>query len=126
MARGDARGCLTETLIRWGILAAAIALTAWLLPDVDAEGGFFTVLWIAVIFGLVNAILGLLLRVLTLPLILLTFGLFSLVINAIIVLVTDWLSDDFTVDGFWTALLAAIIISIVSFVLSLIFARRVS
>jgi uncharacterized membrane protein YvlD (DUF360 family) len=77
------------------LLAVAIALTAWLLPNVDINGGFFAVLWIAALFGLINAVLGTILRILTLPLTLLTLGLFSLVVNAVLVEITSACEQSF-------------------------------
>jgi putative membrane protein len=106
-------------LFRLLVLAGAIWLTAWLLPDVHVRGGFFTYLWIAVLFSLVNAIIGPLLRLVALPLTILTLGLFALVVNAALVGITAKLSHDFNIEGFWTAVLAALLISVISAALNL-------
>jgi putative membrane protein len=116
-------------LIRWLVFAAAFAITAWLLNGMDVSGGFGTYLWLALLFGIVNSIVGTLLRLLTLPLMVLTLGLFSLVINAFLLQLLDWISDRFTIDHFfWTAIWGAIILSIVAVVLDLLvgaaFSRR--
>ena len=106
-------------LISWLVLSVAIALTAALLPGVDISGGFGSLLWIALVFALVNALLGPILRLLTAPAIIFTLGLFALVINALLFIITAWISDSLSVDGFFTALVAAIIVSIIDTILEL-------
>jgi putative membrane protein len=101
-------------LIRIAVIAAAFGVTAWLLDGMDMSGGFFGYLWVAILFGLVNAIVGTVLRLLTLPLILLTFGLFAIIVNAALLGITDWLTDNLTIDEFWwTTIWASIILAIV-------------
>jgi putative membrane protein len=112
-------------LLGWITLAAAVALAAWLLSGVDVDGGIFTYLWIAALFAVVNLLLGTVLRVLSAPVILVTLGLFSVVINALLWLVTDWLSSSLDIDGFWNALLAGVIVSIVNVVVAIIFGPEV-
>lgn len=110
---------LIRIAIRLVVLAVAIWLTAWLLPDVTVEGGVFTYLWIAVLFALVNAFLGPILHLIALPITALTLGLFALVVNAALVGITAALSSDFSIDGFFTAVAAALLISIFSWVINL-------
>ena len=84
-------------------------------------------IWVSVLFGIVNAIIGTILRILTLPLILLTLGLFSILVNALLLQITDGLTSHLTIDEFWwTAIWAAIILSIVSVILELVVRRRSS
>jgi putative membrane protein len=105
-------------LIRWAVLGVAFAVTASLLNGTDVSGGFWGYVWVSALFGIVNAIVGTILRVLTFPLILLTSGLFLIVVNALMLELTDGLSDHLTIDEFWwTAIWAAIILSLVSIVL---------
>ena len=105
---------LVALLLRWLVLAAAFGVTAWLLDGMDIVGGFGAYLWVSALFGLVNAVVGTLLRLLTLPLILVTFGLFSFVVTAVLLELTDWLTSHLEIDDFfWTAIWAALIISIV-------------
>jgi putative membrane protein len=112
---------LVSLLIRWGVLAGAFAVTAWLLTGMEVSGGFWAYVWVSAIFGLVNAIVGTILRILTLPLMLLTLGLFSIIVNAFLLKLTDWLTDHLTIDEFfWTAIWAAIILSIVGVILDLL------
>ena len=78
-------------------------------------------LWVSALFGIVNAIIGTILRIITLPLTLLTLGLFSIVVNALMLELTDALTSHLTIDEFfWTAIWAAIILSIVSVILDLV------
>ena len=85
----------------------------------EVSGGVWGYIWVSALFGIVNAILGTILRLITLPLILLTFGLLAVLINALMLQLTDALTDHLTIDEFWwTAIWAAIILSLVSFVLA--------
>jgi putative membrane protein len=111
-------------LIKWACLAVAVWATTGLLSDVEVDGGVGTYLLIAAVFATVNVVLGTIVRLFTLPLMLLTLGLFSIVVNALMLLVTDWLLDDFDIEGFGTALLAALIIAVVSTVLEFVFRPR--
>lgn len=106
---------LRSIFISWLLMAAAFAITAWLLTGMEVSGGFFSYLWIALLFGIVNVVVGTILRILTLPLTILTLGLFSIVVNAILLEITDALSDSLTIDSFfWTAIWAALILALVS------------
>lgn len=109
---------MRSLLIRWAILALGISAAAWLFNGVHVEGGFWSYVWVAAILGLVNAALRPILVLLTLPLTILTFGLFLLVVNAMTLGITDWLSSAIEIDGFWTTLLAAAVISLVSWALN--------
>ena len=112
---------LAGLLISWAVLAVAFAVTSWLLDGMDVSGGFWGYLWVSLLFGIVNAIIGTILRILTFPLMLLTLGLFSIIVNALLLQITDGLSDHFTIDEFWwTAIWGAIIMAIVLVVLNLI------
>jgi putative membrane protein len=108
-------------LIKWALLAVAFAITAWLLTGMEVSGGFWGYVWVSALFGIVNAVVGTVLRILTFPLTLLTLGLFLIVINALMLELTDWLSDHLSIDEFWwTAIWAAIILSFTSVVLEAI------
>ena len=87
----------------------------------DVSGGFWAYLWVSALFGIVNVLIGTVLRILTLPLMLLTLGLFSIFVNALLLQIVDGITDHFTIDEFWwTAIWAAIILSIVSVILDMI------
>jgi putative membrane protein len=108
----------------WLAVAIAIGLTAWLLPGMDVNGGFFALALIAGVFGLVNAVIGRIVKLFTLPLTIMTLGLFSLVINALMLLLTAWWLDRLDVDGFVTALLATLLISLFSTITQMIVLRN--
>ncbi len=104
-------------LIRWVILAIAIGLTAWLLPGMQIQGNFWvSLIIISAVYGLVNAIIRPIVMFLSCPLIILTLGLFALIANALMLSLTSWfLPNILTIDSFfWTTVIAALIISIVS------------
>jgi putative membrane protein len=111
---------IVALLIRWVVYAVAFAVTAWLLDGMSVSGGFGTYLWLALLFGIIDAVVGTILKLLTLPLMVITLGLFALVINAFLLQILDWISSHFTIDHFfWTAIWGAIILAIVSVVLEL-------
>jgi len=114
---------LKQLVVVWLVVAAAIAITAGLLPSVEIDGGFFALLGVALLFGLVNALIGPLLRLVSLPLTMITFGLFSLVINAALLGITAGLSDSLDVGGFFATVLAAILISVLNTVLFFVAVR---
>ena len=111
---------LIRLLIRLAALALIIGAAAELVPGIDVHGGFGTLLWLAVLFSVVNLIIGTIVRVLTLPLILLTLGLFLLVINAAMLAITAGLSSNLDVDNFGAALLGGLIISVFSWLFEVI------
>lgn len=111
---------LAALLVRWVLLGVAFAVTAWLLSGMDISGGFWGYVWVSALFGIVNAIIGTILRIITFPLTLLTLGLFSILVNAFLLQITDAITSNLTIDEFfWTAIWAAIIMSIVSVILDI-------
>jgi putative membrane protein len=103
-----------KILVRWAALALSFWVATALIPGIDVKGGFTTYLWVALLFGLLNATLGSLLKLLTLPAVILTLGLFLVVVNAaMLMLVARW-NDKLEVENFWSAIFAAIIISVVT------------
>ena len=112
---------LAVLLVRWAILAVAFAITSWLLSGMDVSGGVWGYIWVSALFGIANATLGTILRIITLPLTLLTLGLFSLVVTAIMLSIIDALSSHLTIDEFWwTAIWAAVILALVSVVIDIL------
>ncbi|MCU1591230.1 MAG: putative rane protein [Frankiales bacterium] len=109
---------LQKLLLRWSVLTLAVWLAAAVVPGVHVHGGFFTYVWVALLFGLVNAVLGPILRLIALPFTLLTLGLFALIVNGVLVAITAGLSAKFDVGGFFSAFLAALVISLVSTVVN--------
>ncbi|MFD5561115.1 MULTISPECIES: phage holin family protein [Kitasatospora] len=117
-------------VIKTLINAVAIWIAAWIVNGITLEGGDWqhkaiTVLAVALVFGVVNFAIKPLVKLFSLPLFILTLGLVTFVINALMLWLTSWASDklslDFHVQGFWAALLGALIISVVSWGLHLAF-----
>ena len=113
-------------IIRWVIGALALLAAANLVPGIDIsdQNGWIAVFVTAAVMGFVNAIIRPILTILSCPLILLTLGLFTLVINAFMLQISAWLSNNifgagFFVDGFWPAFWGSIVVSIVSWLLSI-------
>ena len=111
-------------LIRLVVNAVAIWAAVQLVPGLNYEGSTASLLLVALVFGIVNALVRPLLLLLTCPFIILTLGLFVLVVNTIMLSLTVWLSSVFdlglTSTGFWTTFLGALVVSIVSSVINLI------
>lgn len=104
-------------LIRLLITALGLALAAWIVPGVVIAGPF-TLLFAALLIGIVNALIRPLVILLTLPLTLVTFGIFLLVVNAGMFGLVAWMLPGFAVGGFWAALFGWLIVSIVGWLAS--------
>jgi putative membrane protein len=103
-----------KLLVRWAALAISFWVATAVIPGIDVKGGLTTYLWVALLFGLLNATLGSLLKLLTLPAVILTLGLFLVVVNAaMLMLVARW-SDKLDINSFWSAIFSAIIISVIT------------
>ncbi len=116
---------MNSFLVRLVINALAIAATAWLLPGITVGGNaILTIVLVALVFGIVNAIIKPIFSFVTCGLYVVTLGLFTFIANALML----WFTKDiaklfglqFSIDNFWTAIIGALIISVVSFILSLI------
>ncbi|MFF4181704.1 phage holin family protein [Streptomyces sp. NPDC001691] len=109
--------------------AAALAVAIWLVKNITLTGDntgkkALTLILVALVFGVVNFVVKPVVKFLSFPLFILTLGLITLVINALMLLLTSWLADkldlSFHVEGFWTAVLGALIISIVSWAMHVV------
>ena len=115
---------MKKLLIRWVIVGLSLFVAAWIVPGIRVESnGVGVYAATAVILGFVNAIVRPLLVLLTCPAIILTLGLFVLVVNAFSLLIASWIATNwfqvgFHIDGFGAAFLGALIVSIVSVILS--------
>lgn len=98
-------------IIRILLNGLAVVLTAYLLPGVDVTD-YWTALIVALVLSIANTIVKPILIILTIPITIMTLGLFLLVINALIILLADYLVDGFVVNGFWWALLFSLILSV--------------
>ncbi len=117
---------MDKFLIRWAINGLALYAAIYLLPGLGVENDVTsTYIWLGLIFGLLNASVRPILQLLTCPLILLTLGMFTLVINTVMFYITRWVGSFFDmnlhIENFWAAFLGALIVSVISLVLSMIF-----
>lgn len=119
---------MRRLLVHWLFNAVALWAAAYLITGLDFTGDLLRLILVAAVFGVVNSLLRPLLTVLTCPLIVVTLGLFTLVINAVMLLVTGWLSArwnlGFTVAGFWPAFWGGLVVGLVSLALSFAFPTR--
>src|SRR5512142_201950 len=115
---------MTRFILRWAINAVAIFLAIRFVPGISLQSGWTSVIWLALIFGLVNAFLRPLLSLLTCPLIILTLGLFTLLINTFLFWLTGQIGQLFgigiTMDGLLPAFLGGVVVTVVSVVLTMI------
>ena len=103
--------------IRWAVLAFSMWIATLIVPGITINGGLGTYLWVALLFGLINSVFGSIIKVLTFPVSIVTFGLFLFVINAAMLSLTARWSEKLEVTGVWSALLASLIISVITTVL---------
>jgi putative membrane protein len=117
-------------LIRWLVAALALFLAAWIVPGIQVEPNAWWVFAVmAVVLGLVNAVIRPVLKLLSCGLIILTLGLFSLVVNALTLwlassIAVNWFHVGFRVQGFWSAFWGALIVSVATVILSALFRDR--
>ena len=110
---------LRYLLLAWIANAIALAVVGWLFQDVSFDG-FWSLVWAAALFGILNTILKPLLRLITLPLALLTLGIAWFFVSLLMLAITNWLVPGFTIHGFWTFVWATVVIWAVNVVLDLI------
>jgi putative membrane protein len=115
---------LKNFFIRWLVNTIAIMVAVKVVPGIVYSGGWWGILLVGVIFGLVNTYIRPLIQIFTLPILVLTLGLFTFIINAIMLGITSWLSEQFSlgfsVAGFKSAFFGALIVSLVSMLLTCI------
>jgi putative membrane protein len=118
------RMVLIRLLLRLVILALIIGLVAEIVSGIHVNGGFGALLWIALLFSIVNLILSPILHLLSLPLIVLTLGLFLLVINAALLAITAGLSSHLDCDNFLSAVLGGFLIALFSTIAEMLLPLR--
>jgi putative membrane protein len=115
---------MLRLLLRWAVNAVALWVAIQIVPGIQHDGTTVSLLIIALIFGLVNALVRPVIVLLTCPLIVLTMGLFILIVNTLMLALTEWLSGIFdlglTIDTLWATFLGALVISVVSAVMNLL------
>ena len=100
--------------VRWAALAFSMWVATLIVPGITVHGGVGTYLWVALLFGLINSIFGSIIKVLTFPVSILTFGLFLFIVNAAMLSLTARWSEKLDITGFWSALFASLIISVIT------------
>ena len=100
-------------IFKWILYSLAIMLIAWLIPGISISS-FWAALIVIVIIGLINLIVRPILTFITLPINILTLGIFSFILNAFLFMLAGYLSPGFSVDGFWSALLGSLLLAILS------------
>ena len=108
------------TILRYLGTVAAIILTVYIVPGVSVSGGWETILLAALVWSVIIIIIRPILRILTLPITIITFGLFSLVLNAALFYAMTLIVPGFEVAGFWAAFLGALVLSIITWLIHLI------
>ena len=110
-------------LLKWLLMTLSVGITAYLIPGITLSG-FFSALLVALFLGIVNTLVRPFLILITLPITILTLGLFTFVINAVLVLLASKVVHGFEVKGFWTAMLFSIVLSIIQYILNKVFTAR--
>lgn len=103
-------------IIRWVLLTLSVMVVVFILPGVQLDG-FLTAFVVAVVLGLINAVLRPIVLILTLPVNILTLGLLTLVIDAFLVMLAAWIVPGFELASFWWALLFALVLGLVNWML---------
>lgn len=114
---------IKRLVIGWLVIAVAIGLAAALLDSVTVQGGLLSLLGVALVFTLVHLLLGPILKLLTLPLTAVTFGLFLLVVNGVLLAIAAGLSDNLDVGGPLGVIFAALVISVIEVVLGFVLGK---
>ncbi len=104
---------MVNVLIRWLIYALLIIFVSWIIPGIEIDN-FVSAMLVCIILALVNAFIKPLLQIITLPITILTMGLFTLVINALMLMLAGWITPGFEVEGFLSALLGSLLLSLFS------------
>ncbi len=100
-------------LVRWLCFALAIVFTAWIVPGIEVDN-FLSAMFACIILGLINATLKPILLAITLPINFITIGLFTFVINAFLLMIAGWITPGLEVEGFLSALLGSLVLSLIS------------
>ena len=100
-------------LVRWLCFTLALIFTAWIIPGIEIDG-FLSAMFACVIIALINAFIKPILLIITLPINLLTIGLFTFIINAFLLMLAGWLTPGLEVEGFLSALLGSLVLSLFS------------
>jgi putative membrane protein len=115
---GYDRAILAAIAIRWVLNVVALFVATWILSGVSYGDQWWTLFIAALVFTLVNGFVKPILAILSIPFIIVTLGIFYFLINVLMLFVTSWLVPDFDIDTFWWGCLAAILVSLVNWILA--------
>ena len=110
-------------LVSWALNAVVLGITGWILSGVSFNGSGWTLIWAALVFGLLNTILKPIVKLLTLPLAIVTLGIAWFFVSMLMLWLTDLIIGAFDIDGFWNYVWATIIVWAVNVVLDALFRR---
>ncbi len=102
-------------LIKWFIMTLSVMVASYIIPGVSVKG-IFTAMWVALFIGIVNVLVKPFLIFITLPINILTLGLFTFVINALLIMLASSVIKGFEVKGFWIAMLFSVVLSVINFI----------
>jgi putative membrane protein len=108
-------------LVSWVVNAIVLGVVGWILGSVTFHGSTWTVIWAALIFGILNTVLKPVLKLITLPLALVTFGLAWFFVSMLMLWLTQWIIDGFDIRGFWNYVWATILVWAVNLVVDAVF-----
>lgn len=102
---------MINILIRWVVYSILIIFVSWIVPGIEVDN-FISAMFVCIIIALINTFIKPLLQLITLPVNILTLGLFSLVINALMLMLAGWIAPGFEVEGFLSALFGSLLLSL--------------
>lgn len=102
---------MIEVFIKWIIYTLVIIFISWIIPGIEVDN-FLSAMIVCLVLGLINTFIKPFLALITLPITFVTFGLFSLILNALMFMLAGWVTPGFEVEGFWSALLGSLILSL--------------
>ena len=108
---------MIRLLIRWILYAAGLIFTAWIIPGIEINT-FWTAMFACVIIALINTFIKPVLNLITLPINIITIGLFSLILNALLFMLAGWITPGVEIDGFLSVLLGSVVFSVCSLIIS--------
>ena len=108
---------MIRLLIRWILYAAGLIFTAWIIPGIEINT-VWTAMFACVIIALINTFIKPVLNLITLPINIITIGLFSLILNALLFMLAGWITPGVEIDGFLSALLGSVVFSVCSLIIS--------
>ncbi len=106
------------TIFRFLGTVAAVVLTVNIVPGIEVSGGWLTILLVALVWSVITMVIRPVLSVLTLPITLITFGLFAFILNALLFWAMEFVVPGFSVDGFLAALLGAVVLSVLGWLIN--------